>query len=108
MIVNEEDKDRLGAFTWGSFWSVTTGHGGGDMGSFFFGSDTTFIGDIKGPSHDAMQELLEATNRLHVSLGNVVFLPAGDIYTFKGVDLNDDGSAAFRLSYRLDVDGKRV
>ena len=104
----EKADDRLGAFVWGSFWSQTAGHGMDPMPNSHYSDVVVNLPDLQSLTDGRLTALMDAYTNALPALNQTVLMPAGDVYTFNGLDCIDGGFVMSRIMYKTQSKGKIV
>ena len=102
----EMANSRLGAFAWGSSFSQTPGHGMDMTPNFYSSEMIQNLPDLQALSDGQLAALMNAFTDALPALNQTVLMPAGDVYTFNGLDVTDEGFVISRIKYRTQSKGK--
>ncbi|KAL3605387.1 hypothetical protein FPOAC2_00331 [Fusarium poae] len=64
--------------------------------------------DLQSLTDGSIQNLMSTLNKAMPTLNDTLLMPAGDVYTFNGLDSTEEGHVLTRVKYRTRTAGGRV
>jgi hypothetical protein len=103
----EKADGRLGSFAWVGSSTVSSGNGG-DMPNMSWSNAVNHLPDLQSLTDGSIQNLMSTLNKAMPTLNDTLLMPAGDVYTFNGLDSTEEGHVLTRVKYRTRTAGGRV